>query len=400
MHVNRAGIKLLLTTGVLFTLSLGAVTSCGRPSGRKVWVEFPPEVPFNSGAGAGKDFLCVTVRLEDGQELLLAVESGQQFTSLDKSLEPKLGKSIGLRAVGNAWLGKRTFQEFPAPHLYFGNTRLVIGDYVCTEDISERRVSPPVMGLLGLDFLRCYCMQIDFESRRIRFLNSKQLKTEDLGKAFPIDFARYGLPAVRGDFFGETNATFIIDTGNPLDGALQLPEFAALRQKQPPEDLAESPIAGGGVPHWALFQGGWGISSNDHQYLCYLGESQDANQLGLRFLSRYLVTLDFPGETMYLRPRALSPALAAAEAFMAQLSQTNALPGWVPGDHGGLRILNTPGIDSQSYPVTNTFVGVKEGDPYRYVYTVVQASSNSPCTLQRAWRSDTNQKLIEEYRLP
>jgi hypothetical protein len=35
-----------------------------------------------------------------------------------------------------------------------------------------------------------------------------------------------------------------------------------------------------------------------------------------------------------------------------------------------------------------------------YHYTVVQASQNSPWKLQKAWRTDAKQHLIEEYPVP
>ena len=54
----------------------------------------PPELRLNEGAGRG-DMLLVTLRLQDGAELLFIIDTGAPFTYLDKSLEPRLGKSIG-----------------------------------------------------------------------------------------------------------------------------------------------------------------------------------------------------------------------------------------------------------------------------------------------------------------
>src|SRR5207249_4374723 len=58
----------------------------------------PAETSLNKGAGRG-DNLFVTLRLETGEELLFLVDTGSPCTVLDKSLEPELGKRLGITKV-------------------------------------------------------------------------------------------------------------------------------------------------------------------------------------------------------------------------------------------------------------------------------------------------------------
>ena len=58
----------------------------------------PAETFLNKGAGRG-DNLFVRLRLETGEELLFLVDTGSPCTVLDKSLEPELGKRLGITKV-------------------------------------------------------------------------------------------------------------------------------------------------------------------------------------------------------------------------------------------------------------------------------------------------------------
>lgn len=55
-------------------------------------MELPVETSTNSKAG---EPLVATVHLENGQKLLVLVDTGTHESILDKSLEPSLGKPLG-----------------------------------------------------------------------------------------------------------------------------------------------------------------------------------------------------------------------------------------------------------------------------------------------------------------
>ncbi len=84
-------------------------------------------------------------------------------------------------------LGKRTSRANETTILYLGETRLLLDDRVTTDDLS--RMFPgqsSIKGVLGMDCLRHYCIQLDFTARKMRFLDPDHLQTDGLGKAFPM----------------------------------------------------------------------------------------------------------------------------------------------------------------------------------------------------------------------
>ena len=64
------------------------------------------------------------LRLESGEELLFGVDTGTAVTSIDKSLEPKLGKRLDTIFLLN--FGVMQYAgRYAAPRLYLGNTQLI-----------------------------------------------------------------------------------------------------------------------------------------------------------------------------------------------------------------------------------------------------------------------------------
>src|SRR6266571_1082903 len=146
----------------------------------------PADPLLNKGAGRG-DNLFVTLRLETGEELLFLVDTGSPCTVLDKSLEPELGKRLGTTKV--KWPGgKASGSVYRAPKLYLDRTELLTAPRVLTLDLTPLPLLPgrPVRGILGMDCLRHYCVHLDFESGKMRFLDPDHLGRGNLGKAFPL----------------------------------------------------------------------------------------------------------------------------------------------------------------------------------------------------------------------
>jgi hypothetical protein len=154
--------------------------------------QLPADVTMNTDTGCGHD-LYVPLRLESGEELLFVVDTGCPVTILDKSLEPKLGER---HTTGDfsCWGEKQKASAYAAPKLYLGCTPLATANYVFTVDFKDFQSHSgwPVMGILGMDCLRHYCIQLDFEARKMRFLDDDHLDVSTLGKAFPLTFSGAG----------------------------------------------------------------------------------------------------------------------------------------------------------------------------------------------------------------
>jgi hypothetical protein len=235
---------------------------------------------INYGAGRG-GLLIVPVRLEGGEELPFVLDTGSSFTCLDNSLEPKLGKRTGTASV-QSWGVTRDLPVFAAPRLYLGGAPLITGDQVVSDDCKKMPSDSehPIMGMLGIDCLRHYCFQLDFAAGKIRFLDPEHVNAVQFGKAFPITYVG-GRPFVHHDGLVEGMGTnSLIDTGFDTDGVIN--------ELGPGTSYFEERVWGGQTYTNLLLRSGGYV-------------------LGLRFLARHLVTLDFLDGTMYLRQQSIGP---------------------------------------------------------------------------------------------
>ena len=136
--------------------------------------QLPPEVVMNPEAGRG-GLLIVTIRLESGQKLPFLMDCGTSGTFFDKAFEPKLGKAIGTNMI-QSWGVKKESKVYVMPKLYLGGVPLMTGSEVQTYDFGGLNFNGhPIMGMLGYDTLRHYCIQLDFAAGKLRFLDDEML---------------------------------------------------------------------------------------------------------------------------------------------------------------------------------------------------------------------------------
>ncbi|HEY4414531.1 MAG TPA: hypothetical protein VGO57_02475, partial [Verrucomicrobiae bacterium] len=211
--------------------------SCATPNPSPL--PLPPETTFNLSASQG-DWLFVSAHLQDGKELVFLVDTGMPWTVFDRSLEPLLGKCLGTRHQGYEEFDSAMVRTYQAPQLYLGDTRLRLWKQVITEDLSRLLVTDykdsasfqqPISGILGLDCLKNYCLQLDFTAGKMRFLDPDHLATNDLGRAFPL-LHRGGRFYIIDSLAGTWGTNSWIDTGSPNDGTLTPELFdQAIQQK-------------------------------------------------------------------------------------------------------------------------------------------------------------------------
>ena len=344
---------------------------------------------MNEDAGRGNE-LFMTLRLESGEDLSFIVDTGAPGTLFDKSLEPKLGKCLGPFTLWN-FGAKHETGRYAEPTLYLGSTRLMTGTNVATFDFKQlsSQTCRPVMGILGMDCLKHYCIQLDFEAGKIHFLDPDHMDAVKLDKAFPLTFSG-NCPFIHfGSLIGEEGTNLVVDSGYRNDGALE----SGLFQREVLEHRlrVEGDAVNGHSGRVWFSKCVW----NGETYTNLL-IGAGGNVMGLRFLARHLVTFDFPKRTMYLHQTSVGPLVdenmeAAAEFFKA-LKEKGQLPGWSENDKGTIYL--------EPYPNFEAFDGRKNGDSSTYHYDVDRASKDSPWKLQKTWQTDTNDRLIKEYLVP
>jgi hypothetical protein len=254
------------------------------------------------------------------------VDTGSPITVLDKSLAPKLGPLSGTMTI-NSFYGKQQAAIYQAPKLSLGGVALMTGSNLLTLNLKKMfsRSETPILGVIGMDCLRHYCLQLDFKARKIRFLQPARSTFTNFGKAYPLQFsqAQGDLDAVsqpliqHAGLLGGTATNSEIDTGNNMDGMAE----ASLI-----EERASGSYTGSLVSRVKHFMAVKGIV---HESVGNLSSTWDGNTytdlavsrapheapswIGLRFLARHLVTFDFPNHTLYLKQTTIGPILNPPE---------------------------------------------------------------------------------------
>jgi hypothetical protein len=256
----------------------------------------PPETYFDRGLGTDR-IVCLRLQNERGENWRFLVDSGAPVTIFDRSLRPKLSPALSVEPVQYAWAGTAMLQVHKAPRLFLSNTLLLTGPNVRSDDLRRVWRGRGVEGILGLDCLGHYCVQLDFTSHTIRFLDPERATGPELGRAFPL-YTFVNSTFVEGDLLGTGPTLYRVDTGCTADAVIKPMLFRQACRRQFPDWAREfrtgegRPVIEAGFPH-ATFNG--------ESYDKLVIDAADHNLLGLRFLSRHLVTLNFPKHMMYLR---------------------------------------------------------------------------------------------------
>lgn len=341
----------IVTKALTGTCWLGLLLLCSCATGNTVHPSLPTGVVMN--AEAGHDDLYVTLSLEDGEELLFILDTGCVQTTLHRSLEPKLGKRLGTRKSRWAFFENDGGNGiYPAPKLYINGTPLVLGPRVETADLKPHS-NPRVRGVLGMDCLRHYCLQLDFQARQIRFLDPETPDDRDLGQAFPLTIY-FGGVSTQADLFSIGEVSFRADTGF-VGGDFLLKPRSFWRELDIPQRhpdgvwktknggtnglfftqeissqnatrtnrilFTQARVHGGKSLNSALFSE-VRFCENDYTDVWLIENSTQPwpaqNWMGLRFLARHLVTFNFPKRTMYLKQTQTGPPVAAEAQQLAR----------------------------------------------------------------------------------
>ncbi len=274
-------------------------------------LELPVELTIDE-AGLAEGPILVNLHLEGGEELPFQVDTASGRTYLDETLAPKLGRRAGSRRARFSFDNRqKTEQIYPAPRLFAGNIRLLMGPRVSTLPMANR--SPPQKGILGMDCLQYYCVQVDCTARKLRFLDPDDLDTQGLGPSFPITFETSGISAFDADLFGRGKMRFVLDTGcsGPFDGMLSTKLFEWLVREHPPigPDLVMTVADGRSASGNAFSR--LEMCGQPYTDLKFFMGDFPARRLrgliGMRFLARHLATFNFPKQTLYLKRISSAP---------------------------------------------------------------------------------------------
>lgn len=286
---------LVLSFCVLF-LAGGYAAETKRSSGGFTDQEILAEFTIAKGT----DLIVLPVRFK-GEEYMFFLDTGCSLTAFDISFKSELGEAKR-RGRGMTSGGLRPFESFDAPEAFLGPLNLQdCGEVFCADlkmvsSILGRKVS----GAIGMNFLRKYVVQIDFDKGKLLFLKPMAGENPYWGEALEIEYHPIGWPYVTGIILDGIKVDFVIDTGDSGTGGLLHVIFKKIiSEKEIKTSEAIADTAGGIIRFREARIAN--LSIGTFQYKDLVFSESNLSHLGLGFLSRHIVTFDFPNSKVYFK---------------------------------------------------------------------------------------------------
>ncbi|MBN1805072.1 MAG: aspartyl protease family protein [Sedimentisphaerales bacterium] len=259
-----------------------------------------------------------------GKEYLFELDTGSSHTLFDGSFRDKLGKRKRI-VRGKTPTGSMKFTLYDAPDAYLGPLNLKDCHTVIVMNLERvsSALGKRIHGIIGMNFLKKYVVRIDFDNGFVSFLKSENEDIfvssnqnslhPDLGQEIPIKYKQFPpIPYITADIDGN-KVDFLIDTGlkhhinnvpvNHLRGWLAGKTFEKLTSRiQLPNEYNTIVTARGKT--YSDFTKSTitdSFSIGLFEYKDVIFDRNNDSFLGLPFLSRHLITFDFPNQKMYLK---------------------------------------------------------------------------------------------------
>jgi tetratricopeptide (TPR) repeat protein len=258
------------------------------------WAQQDPTVPAEFDIHTDGDFLLIPVEVH-GKTVPFVLDTGCNCTVIDISL------TDGKPEKTEKW-GKKKLQFFKAPAMKIGAIAWQSVDLVVGKDLTDLREASghEFYGLLGMDFLVNYAVQVDFDVGKLRLM---KLQAPPLGKTAPIIFLdkKKSRPLVIGEIAGWGPEAHLIDTGDVGSANLRKELFQTLARKGLVRGLEETRSTT--IWRTRKHYDGWlknlALTGGPSRPTCVGASELRCTDFGLGFWRGFNVTFDFPGQTLY-----------------------------------------------------------------------------------------------------
>jgi hypothetical protein len=269
-----------------------AIESYSKFSEPKVLAE------FLIAKGGDPILLPVTFQRED---YLFLLDTGSTHMVFDTSLRNDLGQLRATTTVVTPQDKKVTVECYDAPKAFLGPLNIKECVNVLCAQIEELDLieDERVSGIIGMNFLIRYAVQIDFDGGILTFLQPLAGENPNWGEPFASNHSSPLVLQTSANILDNIEADFTIDTGCLATGTLDPSVF----RKVVPEEGAKTletrvkTLAGILDTREARIDE---LSFGPFEYEGLIFDECSPNLLGLPFLSRHTVTFDFFNGIMYL----------------------------------------------------------------------------------------------------
>jgi hypothetical protein len=192
---------------------------------------------------------------------------------------------------------------FRPPAAKVGGLPLSGVESILCRDLSfiREHAGTEMSGFIGMDFLGNRIVRIDFDRGEVAFLKSVP---QDSGRAISLGLSPHSIPTAALDIIGVGRRSFLVDTGflgdcsGTMHAGLLDPMIAGGHAAVVGTKLAKGLIRSSVVREVRVQE----VSLCGFRHRGMVFAEREKDMLGLRYLSRFVVTLDFRRMKMYLTP--------------------------------------------------------------------------------------------------
>lgn len=249
----------------------------------------------------------VPVTLFGEQPRYFVVDTGSPFSVIDASYRNRLSPLEGPTSSPGPTLPTNSLPRYKCPDLSVGGIQADLPAVMCADLRMIKLITGEECdGILGLDFLQAYVVSMDFDKRVLTFgsrVPAAIIKDAAILPLFPMAKNHVGVTALLNKTL---RVALVIDTGNNSSLCLSKANWDRTEnpQTQTRRGLASS-IGKGPAESLFLRLPEMQLGSRIYANLLSLRwphEDAGSDLLGLAFLRRHVVTIDFPKKLLYLQP--------------------------------------------------------------------------------------------------
>jgi len=255
----------------------------------------------------GEDIILLPVKF-GGEEHLFVFDTGASWIMFNTSFENTLG-NIRRSEMVNTHGKPIRVEFFDAPEMFLGSLNMQDSGQVGCLDLKRVNLAlgKKVSGIIGMSFLKKYVIQIDYDEGKLLFLEPKSDKgifsflqpqsgaNSDWGEKLKIQYNSGEIPQVRGNVLNGGKTYFMIDTGASIPKLLESKIFKnVIKHKEIQASGKQNESVSSATRIEKLTIGPLkyeGLIFNEGKW----------SLLGNSFLSRHIVTFDFPHNVIYLK---------------------------------------------------------------------------------------------------
>lgn len=270
-------------------------------------------VAHSETSGGSPSFAELEMRLSHGVPLIrvdsagktgyVILDSGSSVSSVDEAFFANLHPRDE-QMTAHTYHGDVDLPLYDPPEFNVGPICFAKRGAVVRTDLSKSssRIGYPIIAIVGAPAIKDFVIQLDYDTKSVRFIRADQGRHNDWGTELPIKWT-LGVPTVRAEF-GGLGADLVVDTaGGAADLGLPPEVFDRLVKRDHFRLVVESGVGVAGPFKYVIMRMAiTNFAGFTYRNLLVEQCGSSLGFVGSNFLSRHVVTLDLAHDCICLQP--------------------------------------------------------------------------------------------------